>query len=179
MKVSSVKTTVSVLRFFLWKITTAIFWQVPENVPGNIREFASFGWPPSHKGKNSQERTNKRRWTFGSDYSLSSLRWEPTVDVFLLSHCAVIRSVVEYASPLFLDLPAFLCCALERMQKRALSIILPGVSYQEALCQSGFAPWKLVRLMSRASISWKELKLATHYFPYVRACWLIMNQNTI
>ena len=60
--------------------------------------------------------------------------------MFLLSHCAVIRSVVEYASPLFLDLPAFLCCALERMQKRVLSIILPGVSYQEALCQSGLAP---------------------------------------
>ena len=55
-------------------------------------------------------------------------------------YCAVIRSIVEYASPVFSDLLAFLCCALGRMQKRALSIILPGVSYQEALCQSGLAP---------------------------------------
>ena len=55
-------------------------------------------------------------------------------------YCAVIRSVVEYASPVFSNLPTILCCTLERMQKRALSVILPGVSYQEALCQSGLAP---------------------------------------
>ena len=63
-------------------------------------------------------------------------------------YCAVIRSVVEYASPVFSDLPAVLCCALERMQKRALSIILPGVSYQEALCQSGLAPLEVRRAES-------------------------------
>ena len=62
-------------------------------------------------------------------------------------YCAVIRSVVEYASPVFSDLPAFPCCALERMQKRALSI-LPGVSYQEALCQSGLAPLEARRAES-------------------------------
>ena len=41
--------------------------------------------------------------------------------------------------PVFSDLPAFLCCTLERMQKRALSVILPGVLYWEAPCQSGLA----------------------------------------
>ena len=35
-------------------------------------------------------------------------------------YCAVIRSVVEYALPVFSNLPAILCCALERMQKHAL-----------------------------------------------------------
>ena len=34
------------------------------------------------------------------------------------------------------------------MQKRALSIILPGVSYQEALCQSGLAPLEVRRAES-------------------------------
>ena len=34
------------------------------------------------------------------------------------------------------------------MQKRALSIILPGVSYQEALCQSGLAPLEARRAES-------------------------------
>ena len=63
-------------------------------------------------------------------------------------YCAVIRSVVEYASPVFYDLPAFLCCALERMQKRALSIMLPGVSCQEVLCQSGLAPLEAGRAES-------------------------------
>ena len=63
-------------------------------------------------------------------------------------YCGGIRSVVEYGSPVFSDLPAFLCCALERMQKRALSIILPGVSYQEALCQSSLAPLEARRAES-------------------------------
>ena len=34
------------------------------------------------------------------------------------------------------------------MQKHALSIILPGVSYQEALCQSGLAPLEARRAKS-------------------------------
>lgn len=63
-------------------------------------------------------------------------------------YCAVIRSVVEYASTVFSDLPAFLCCSLERMYKRALSIILPGVWYQEALCQSGLVPLEAHRAES-------------------------------
>ena len=47
---------------------------------------------------------------------------------------------MENSEQEIIPVPAVLCCALERMQKRALSIILPGVSYQEALCQSGLAP---------------------------------------
>ena len=93
-------------------------------------------------------------------------------------YCAVICSVVECASPVFSDLPAFLCYALDRMQKRALSIILPGVSYQEVLCQSGLAPLEARRAESCVNFM-KSVKSGNHCFPYVRTCWLITNQNTI
>ena len=36
-------------------------------------------------------------------------------------YCAVIRSVLEYASPVFANLSAFLSEAIENIQKRALS----------------------------------------------------------
>ena len=84
-------------------------------------------------------------------------------------YCAVICSVVEYALPVFSDLPAVLCCALERMQKRALSIILPGVSYQEAPyqeapCQSGLAPLVVRRAESCVNFM-KSVKSGNPLFP--------------
>ena len=87
-------------------------------------------------------------------------------------YCAVIRSVVEYASPVFSDLPAFPCCALERMQKRALSI-LPGVSYQEALCQSGLAPLEARRAESCVNFM-KSVKSGNPLLPI----WLLVNNES-
>lgn len=44
-------------------------------------------------------------------------------------YCTVIRSVLEYCSPVFnLALPEYLSNDIERVQKRALSIILPDCS---------------------------------------------------
>ena len=50
-------------------------------------------------------------------------------------YCTCIRSVIEYASPVFHHaLPAYLSDDLERLQKRALATILGyGVPYKEAL----------------------------------------------
>ena len=48
-----------------------------------------------------------------------------------------IRSVLEYASPVFhRALPEYLSDDLERLQKRALRIIHPDLSYRRALEQS-------------------------------------------
>ena len=46
---------------------------------------------------------------------------------------SVIRSILEYASPVWADLPDYLCSHLESVQKRALKIIFPGLPYCEAL----------------------------------------------
>ena len=44
----------------------------------------------------------------------------------------------SYAAPVFFHaLPKYLWCELERVQKRALSIICPSLSYDEALNEAG------------------------------------------
>ena len=56
----------------------------------------------------------------------------PSADIVHI-YCAIIRSIIEYASAVFADLPKYLACYLENVQKRALSIIWPGISHETAL----------------------------------------------
>ena len=52
----------------------------------------------------------------------------------ILFYTSCIRSVLAYASPVFFyALPMYLKKDLERVEKRALSIICPGLGYREAL----------------------------------------------
>ena len=52
-------------------------------------------------------------------------------------YCTVVRPVLEYCSPIFHHaLPEYLIKDIERVQKRALSIILPDCSY--SLCLSTY-----------------------------------------
>ena len=56
-----------------------------------------------------------------------------------LFYSSCIRSIMDYAVPAFhFSLPKYLMQALERIQKRAMSIICPGVSYHEALVIMNF-----------------------------------------
>ena len=51
-----------------------------------------------------------------------------------LFYITCVRSVIEYAAPVFHHaLPAYLSQELERVQKRAMRIICPGIEYQQAL----------------------------------------------
>ena len=52
-------------------------------------------------------------------------------------YCSLTRSVIEYASAVFANLPKYLSDAFEGIQKRALRIILPNLHYDEALILSG------------------------------------------
>ena len=47
-----------------------------------------------------------------------------------------IRSVLEYATEVWQDIPTYLSDAIESIQRRALKIIFPNFSYQQALDQS-------------------------------------------
>ena len=54
------------------------------------------------------------------------------------SFCTCIRPITEYACPVFYDgLPVYRSNELEEVQKRALRIIFPFCSYNEALVESG------------------------------------------
>ena len=51
-------------------------------------------------------------------------------------YCILIRSVIEYGCVVFANMTKRLCNALEKIQKRALSIIYPAISYDDALAKA-------------------------------------------
>ena len=57
----------------------------------------------------------------------------PSNDI-LNFYCTCVRPVLEYCAPVFHhSLPAYLCNDIERVQRRALSVIAPASSYHETL----------------------------------------------
>lgn len=55
----------------------------------------------------------------------------------LTVYCSLIRPILEYAVPVWSSIPDYLSLKVERVQKRALRIILPGLSYEELLHSAG------------------------------------------
>ena len=56
----------------------------------------------------------------------------------ILFFCTCVLPILGYASPVFhYSLPSYLSNDIERIQRRALKIIYPNLSYQEALVKSG------------------------------------------
>ena len=54
-------------------------------------------------------------------------------------YCSLIRSVIEYASAVFANLPKYLSDALEGIQKHTLRLITSNLHYDEALTLSGLS----------------------------------------
>ena len=80
-------------------------------------------------------------------------------------YCSLLRSVLEYASVVFANLPQYLCMALERVQKRALRIIFgPDLSYEDTLARAG-----LLSLEARRHLACKKFVTETmHASPLYR-----------
>jgi hypothetical protein len=73
-------------------------------------------------------------------------------------HCSCIRPLLEYASPVFHNsLPQYLNLDIERVQKRCIKRIFPGVSYEEGLKLA-----KLESLCDRRSEACKKLFLQAY-----------------
>jgi hypothetical protein len=63
----------------------------------------------------------------------------PTADI-LNFYCACIRHVWEYCCQVYhCGLPCYLSNAVERVQKRVMSIIYPNLSYDDSLALSGIS----------------------------------------
>ena len=80
----------------------------------------------SQKGQQASVRTARA-------YKKSGLTIKQLVQVY----CSIVRSVLEYACPVWAALPKYLDDAIESVQKRALRIFLPNCHYDDALIQSG------------------------------------------
>ena len=60
----------------------------------------------------------------------------PAVDLIAI-YCALVRSILEYGSPVWAALPEYLSDVVESVQRKALRIVFPGLAYNEALVASG------------------------------------------
>ena len=70
-------------------------------------------------------------------YALRALKKSGlTIKQLVEVYCSIVRSVLEYACPVWEALPKYLDDAIDSVQKRALCIILPNCHYDEALIQS-------------------------------------------
>ena len=52
-------------------------------------------------------------------------------------YSSLIRLVLEYAFPVWANLPEYLSLLIEGVQKKALAIIFPGLPYRDALVHCG------------------------------------------
>ena len=55
----------------------------------------------------------------------------------MLVYCSIVRSIVEYASPVWAAIPLYLDELIESVQRKALKIIFGRVAYTEALVLAG------------------------------------------
>ena len=89
-----------------------------------------------------------------------------------LSFCLVcVRPITEYTCQVFHNaLPQYLSGDLERLQKRALRIIFPGLSYKEALSASNLTTLEerrelLTTTLFKEAVENKSHKLNKHLPP--------------
>ena len=71
----------------------------------------------------------------------------PAVDLIAI-YCALVRSILEYGSPVWATLPEYLSDVVEGVQKKAIRIVFPGLAYSEALVASSdpcHASWSSLR----------------------------------
>jgi len=52
-------------------------------------------------------------------------------------YCSLVKSVLEYAAPVWAGLPSYLSDLVESVQKEALRIIFPDLNYCQALLRAG------------------------------------------
>ena len=82
-------------------------------------------------------------------------------------YCSLLRSVLEYASVVFANLPQYLCMAGERVQKRALRIIFgPDLSYEDALARAGLLSLEARRHLACEKFV-KEIMHASRLYPII------------
>jgi len=76
----------------------------------------------------------KQQRDYTGEYALRLLKraGEMAKDLLKVYLCSV-RSVLEYATQVWQDIPAYLSDTIESIQRRALRIIFPNSSYQQAL----------------------------------------------
>ena len=91
-------------------------------------------------------------------YALRLLRKSGVACADLVSiYCALVRSVLEYAAPVWAALPLYLDNLIESVQRKALRIMFPAVDYNSALYQSGLK-----------TLNERRKEICTNFLSHVR-----------
>lgn len=101
-------------------------------------------------------------------YSLAILKRAgvPLMDIKNF-YCATIRPILEYCSPVFHHaLPQYLSAEIERVQKRALSIMYPNHTYEANLAQFGLATLHKIR-QELCDTQFERISTTSHKLSYL------------
>ena len=91
-------------------------------------------------------------------YALHLIRKSDVACADLVSiYCALIRSVLEYAAPVWAALPYYLDNLIESVQRKDLRVMFPAVDYNSALYQSGLK-----------TLNERRKEICTNFISYVR-----------
>ena len=85
-------------------------------------------------------------------------------DILKVYLCNV-RSVLEYAAQVWQDIPAYLSDAIESIQRRALRIIFPNSSYQQALDLTNLSTLANSRILLCKKLKADMRNEPPHIFP--------------
>ena len=108
------------------------------NFPANDRRVMFFIHRESPIAQYSKEHLISYHSFINTHYSFRPLKKSGVATEDLVKiYCSLIRSVLEYAAPVWSDLPDYLVSVVESIQKKALKIILPTYDYAEAMNVTG------------------------------------------
>ena len=97
---------------------------------------------------------NNMKWNLHVDHTVTKAskrlyllrllkRSSADVKTLMTVYITIIRLTLEYACEVWhFNIPDFLCADIERIQKRALRIVLPSLSYREELSITGITTLK-------------------------------------
>ena len=65
------------------------------------------------------------------------MRYDIIIQDIIQVYCTLVRSVLEYAAPVWAGLPSYSSDLVESVQNEALRIIFPDLTYSQALVRAG------------------------------------------
>jgi len=116
--------------------------------------------------------------------TITKMIWAVAPSELILFYVTCIRSILEYACPVFhRALPSYLSDDLERLQKLAMKVIYPLLSYTAALKESGLSTLherrEVISLKTFAAIKEDESHKLHELLPKNTTGWYSLRNNRL
>ena len=104
------------------------------------------------------------------------MRYDIIIQDIIQVYCTLVRSVLEYAAPVWAGLPSYLSDLVESVQNEALRIIFPDLTYSQALVRAGLQT--LSERRNQICVRFIQ-DLLYHLFCVLQACFPNEQVSTI